>query len=216
MAELAQTINAGQYGITATLNTSGTGIVLASADSQNIDVTPNVAATQDTSDGNANLTWNSFNQGVTTQQPYSIGISGSIQDSSTGGGTATTGLSFNSNGSGRTATLSYSDAAGQSLANTDLATATDAQSTLTALNTAIGDVASQDGYIGAQINTLNSMGAVLSTQQTNVIAALNAVQATDYASATSAMAKFQILMQTGISALAQANTMQQEITKLLQ
>jgi flagellin len=216
MAELAQTINAGKYGITAALNASGTGITLSSADSANASVTPNVTATEDTSDGNANLTWSAFNQGVTTQQAYSLGISGTVLDSTTGGGTATTGLSLNSDGSGGMATLSYSDAAGQSLANTDLATQSDSQATLTALNKAIGDVAAQDGYIGAQINTLNSMDAVLSTQQTNVIAALNAVQATDYASATSAMAKFQILTQTGISALAQANTMQQEITKLLQ
>ena len=46
--------------------------------------------------------------------------------------------------------------------------------------------------------------------------AQNAVQATDYASATSNMSKYEILSQTGISALAQANSMQQEVTKLLQ
>ena len=216
MSELAQTINTGSYGISAVLNTAGTAMTLSSIDSVNASVTPNVTATQDTSDGNANLTWSVFNQGITSSQPYSLGISGTILDSSTGGGTANTGLSLNSNGSNGMATLSYSDAAGQSLANTDLATATDAQTTLSALNKAIGDVAAQDGYIGAQINTLNSMGEMISTQETNVIAALNAVQGTDYAAATSAMAKYQILMQTGISALAQANTMQQEITKLLQ
>ena len=46
--------------------------------------------------------------------------------------------------------------------------------------------------------------------------AQNAVQATDYASATSNMSKYEILSQTGISALAQANSMSQEVTKLLQ
>ena len=55
-----------------------------------------------------------------------------------------------------------------------------------------------------------------STQQENVQSAQNAVQATDYASATSNMSKYEILSQTGISALAQANSMQQEVTKLLQ
>jgi flagellin len=40
--------------------------------------------------------------------------------------------------------------------------------------------------------------------------------ATDYSQATSAMAKFQILTQTGISALAQANSTQQEVLKLMQ
>jgi flagellin len=114
------------------------------------------------------------------------------------------------------ATISYTASAGQSLSSTDLSNQTDSQKALTALNSAIADVAAQDGYIGAQINTLNAVSSVLSTQAENVTAAQNAVQATDYASATSAMSKYEILSQTGISALAQANSVQQEVTKLLQ
>jgi flagellin len=114
------------------------------------------------------------------------------------------------------ATISYTDGAGQSLAKTDLTSQANAQTALTSLNAAISDVAAQDGYIGAQINTLNSASSVLSTQSENVQSAQNAVQATDYASAASNMSKYQILSQTGISALAQANSMQQEVTKLLQ
>jgi flagellin len=117
---------------------------------------------------------------------------------------------------GGTATISYTDDAGVSLKGTDLSTQADAQSALTALNKAITAVAAQDGYIGAQINTLNSVSSVLSTQAQNVTSAQNAVQATDYATATSNMSKYEILSQTGISALAQANSMQQEVTKLLQ
>jgi flagellin len=77
-------------------------------------------------------------------------------------------------------------------------------------------VAAQDGYIGAQINTLNSISQVMSTQQENIVSAQNAIQATDYASATSKMSKYEVLSQTGIAALAQANSVQQEVTKLLQ
>ena len=72
------------------------------------------------------------------------------------------------NGKGGIATISYSDAAGQSLSATDLSNQADAEAALTNLNTAITDVAAQDGYIGAQINTLNSVSQVLSTQQENV------------------------------------------------
>ena len=86
----------------------------------------------------------------------------------------------------------------------------------TQLVTLTTDFGTQDGYVGAQINTLNAMSQVISTQQQNIVAAQNAVQATDYASASSNMSKYQILSQTGISALAQANSMQQEVTKLLQ
>ena len=120
------------------------------------------------------------------------------------------------NGSGGVATISYSDAAGQSLSNTDLSSQSDGNPVCTNLNAAISAVAAQDGYIGAQINTLNSVSSVLSTQQQNVVSAQNAVQATDYASATLAMSKYEILSQTGIAALAQANSQAQEVTKLLQ
>jgi flagellin len=118
-----------------------------------------------------------------------------------------------------TETISYQLGANESttdLAATDLSTQGDAEAALTTINAAVANVAAQDGYIGAQINTLNDVSQVVGTQQENIVSAQNAVQATDYASATSNMSKYEILSQTGISALAQANTMQQEVTKLLQ
>jgi len=151
---------------------------------------------------------------------YTVGVTEvaagatSLTDTATGL-TAGTPAS-DTDGTGGTATISYSDAAGVSLSGTDLLNQTDAQAALTVLNEAITDVASMDGYIGAQINTLNSISQVMSTQQENVLSAQNAIQATDYASATSNMSKYEILSQTGIAALAQANSVQQEVTKLLQ
>jgi flagellin len=124
--------------------------------------------------------------------------------------------SLQADNSGGIATISYTDAAGANLSTNNLTSQSGAEAALTSLNAAISDVAAQDGYIGAQINTLNSVSSVLSTQQENVTSAQNAVQATDYASATSNMSKYEILSQTGISALAQANSMQSEVTKLLQ
>ena len=119
-----------------------------------------------------------------------------------------------------TTTINYVTATGgdqtADLANTNLDTAGNAQNAESVLNLAITYVAAQDGYIGAQINTLNAISQVMSTQQENVVSAQNAVQATDYASATSNMSKYEILSQTGIAALAQANSVQQEVTKLLQ
>ena len=118
---------------------------------------------------------------------------------------------------GGIATISYSAGSSSSLAGTSLNTSqTESETTLTAINQAIADIAGQDGYIGAQINTLDSISQVMSTQQENVVSAQNAVQATDYASATSNMSKYEILSQTGIAALAQANSVEQEVTKLLQ
>jgi flagellin len=130
--------------------------------------------------------------------------------SETGAGT------FTNDANGGIATISYTAGVGANLTTNNLSSQASAEASLTVLNAAISDVAAQDGYIGAQINTLNAVSSVLSTQQTNMTSASNAVEATDYASATSNMSKYEILSQTGISALAQANSLQQEVTKLLQ
>jgi len=241
LASLASTINSGAYGVTATYSQANADIVFTSSNS-NMTVTQ---TTTDTTNSAAVNTLAGDNVITTAGGPsstdaaayYSVGIasSGGIVDYSTAvkvgstetyGGTgvysaansigANSGLVSDLSGTNGTATISYADQAGQSLATTDLSNQTDAQTALTSLNKAITDVAAQDGYIGAQINTLNSVSSVLSTQSENVTSAQNAVQATDYASATSNMSKYEILSQTGISALAQANSMQQEVTKLLQ
>jgi flagellin len=223
-ALLTAAIDKGNYGVTASYN-SGTGAMTFTS--------PNSALSIDTSNLDATVLNGSVATGVgpltgavsTSSSYYSIGISGNITDSSTAmtvgnvttyGGTANVSITADSNGAGGIATMSYSDSAGQSLSGTDLLNQTDAESALNELNVAIVDVAAQDGYIGAQINTLNSISQVMSTQQENVLSAQNAIQATDYASATSNMSKYEILSQTGIAALAQANSVQQEVTKLLQ
>jgi flagellin len=119
-----------------------------------------------------------------------------------------------------TTTIGYQFAAGgdtsANLSKSDLTSQVNAQLAGSVINAAITNIAAMDGYLGAQINTLNSISQVMTTQQENVTAAQNAIQATDYASATSAMSKYEVLSQTGIAALAQANTVQQEVTKLLQ
>jgi flagellin len=103
-----------------------------------------------------------------------------------------------------------------SLAGTDLTSTAGAQAALTSINAAITTVAAARGTIGANINTLSAVENVMTTQSTNTLAAENDVTATDYGQASSDMSKYQILMQTGISALAQANSTQQMVTKLLQ
>jgi flagellin len=189
---------------------------------QNTGTTTDVLSLSSTTTSNAlnvtsNLTDSTTSTAIsyTATAAYSIGITAvSAKDGANAAvAAAETGITSTSSG---TATTSYSDAAGISLASTSLLTTSDAETALTDLNIAITDVAAMDGYIGAQINTLNSLSSVLTTQQENVTSAQNAIQATDYASATSAMSKYEILSQTGIAALAQANSVQQEVTKLLQ
>jgi flagellin len=105
--------------------------------------------------------------------------------------------------------------AGTSLVGTDLNTQADAEAALATADNAITGVAYQRGQVGANINTLTAASNI-SSSQTNITAAQNTISATDYAAATSEMSKYEILTQTGISALAQANSTQQMVTKLLQ
>jgi flagellin len=191
-------------------------LVLTSATGANVANTKALSVTSDlvdTSQSNAAESYKAnaaYNVGVNNTATYKVG------DSSTGQTAANVTFDADTNTSGGIATISYSDGAGQTLSNTSLSSQSSAQVALTSINAAITAVAAQDGYLGAQINTLNAVSSVLGTQQQNVVAAQNAVQATDYASAASDMSKYQILSQTGISALAQANSMSQLVTKLLQ
>jgi flagellin len=109
-----------------------------------------------------------------------------------------------------------SGGAGQDLTTNATLTATTATAILNALTTAVGDVAYQRGTIGANINQLNAAQNVADAQQVNLSSAENDIRATNYGQATSDMAKFQILSQTGIAALSQANSVQQDVLKLLQ
>jgi len=94
--------------------------------------------------------------------------------------------------------------------------ASTASTILTTVTSAIQDVAYQRGTIGADINQLNAASNVASSESENLTSAESSIMSTDYGQATSDLAKYQVLSQTGISALAQANSVQQEILKLLQ
>jgi flagellin len=212
MVNLATTLTNDGFTVTNNLTGGATGnLVITTANSNQSAIT--ASSLQDTTAGTLTYTPSAgyYTVGVSTP---AIGANG-IADSATQQAASST-FTADTSGKGGIATMSYSDSAGEDLGNTSLADQSSAQSALNELNIAISDIAAQDGYIGAQINTLKSLSQVMSTQQENVVSAQNAIQATDYASAASNMSKYEILSQTGIAALAQANQVQQEVTKLLQ
>ncbi len=196
---LLNAINGSGRGLTASFTTAGAAGSANTSTDTGIMISGNVSST-------AAPTTAGLQKVVITTGGYDTSQSAS----------AAAGTAMTNDNTGGIATISYTAGAGANLSGTSLTSQSNAQTALTSLNTAISNVAGQDGYIGAQINTLNAIGQVLATQQENVQAAQNAVQATDYAQAASDMAKYQVLSQTGISALAQANSMQQLVTKLLQ
>jgi flagellin len=106
--------------------------------------------------------------------------------------------------------------AGIDLSASVLTSAAAATTALGKITSAIADVANQRGALGANINQLNAAANVASSEEVNLSSAESSIRSTNYGQATSDLAKFQVLSQTGISALAQANSVQQEILKLLQ
>jgi len=96
-----------------------------------------------------------------------------------------------------------------------LTTASAAQAALTNINAAIQSIAGTRGNLGAAINRLQSAVSVINNQTQNLSAAEDGIRAADIAQEVANMTKFSILNQTGISALAQSNQMQQSVLSLL-
>jgi flagellin len=107
---------------------------------------------------------------------------------------------------------------GSSTANVsadDLTTAIKAQTALGDINTAIANVAGIRGSIGAGINRLQSAVTVINNQVQNLTAAQDQINAANIPQQVAKLSQFTILNQSGISALAQANSAQQSILNLL-
>lgn len=92
---------------------------------------------------------------------------------------------------------------------------TDPEATLTAINAAIGTVATTRGTVGAGINRLQAASNVENNEIQNLTSAEDQITAADIPTVVANLSKFSILEQTGISALAQANSAQQQVLNLL-
>jgi flagellin len=105
---------------------------------------------------------------------------------------------------------------GISLSSDNLQTATSSQTALMDINNAISQVAALRGSIGAGVNQLQAASNVMANQTQNLSSAQNGIQSADITQTVANLTQYQILAQTGISALGQANQMQQNVLKLLQ
>jgi flagellin len=118
-------------------------------------------------------------------------------------GSGTGGLGLTGTGSGITATT------------TALDTKAGAQAELALIRTAIDDMAARRGNLGAAMNRLEATVSVISVQAQNLLAAESQIRDADVASEIVNLTKFQVLNQTGLSSLAQANLTAQSVLSLL-
>ena len=108
------------------------------------------------------------------------------------------------------------DTLGGGGAGVDLSSATNAQAALTVIAGAISTVASTRGAIGSSINQMNAAVQVMSNTTQNLTSSLSGIQDANIGQVVANMSKYQVLEQTGIAALTQANQQEQTVLKLLQ
>lgn len=105
---------------------------------------------------------------------------------------------------------------GHSLSSTTTAAAlTTASGAITVIDSAITSVNSQRATFGAAMNQLSYAVDNLSNVKVNSEAARSRIADTDYANATSELARTQIIQQAGTAMLAQANQLPQTVLALL-
>ena len=114
-------------------------------------------------------------------------------------------------------TGSLSGLASKVITGTTIASAiTQAAATVGEIDIVIADVSSQRASFGAVTNRLTHAVDSLTNTKTNAEAARSQILDTDYASATSELARTQIIQQAGTAMLAQANQLPQTVLALLQ
>jgi flagellin len=116
------------------------------------------------------------------------------------------------NGAG-TAALGLSNAATTSFSG--IATQSTAIQTMSLLQTAIASISRFRGSLGAQQNRLINAVGIIGVQSLNIQAAESAITDANMAEEIVNMTKYQVLMQSGMSSLAQANATSQMVLQLL-
>ena len=107
-------------------------------------------------------------------------------------------------------------APGLDIVGLDVSSHVASQSALEKIDTAIADVDDFRADVGAKINRLNFAIDNLTNISINTSASRSRIEDADFAKASSELARTQIIQQAATAVLAQANTDQQSVLKLLQ
>ena len=100
-------------------------------------------------------------------------------------------------------------------ASSSISTVADAQEVLDLAKLALDKVSESRSMMGAAMNRLEHVIANLTNVSMNSAASRSQIEDADYATASTALAKSQIMEQAATAVLAQANTSQQTVLKLL-
>jgi flagellin len=106
--------------------------------------------------------------------------------------------------------------AGTAVSELDVQDTTNSQTAIASIDSALSTVNSTRASIGSYQSAFETMIANLSVESENASAARSRILDADFAQESAALAKTQVLQQAGISVLAQANAMPQQVLALLQ
>ena len=190
-------------GVTAQLNTAGTGITLENASGDDISLT------------SAATSAGSFNAGgLTTAPSASAYVTGALtMDSANSFGIQTTAGTLGGGTSFFTSTGSSSQL--QPASSIDVSTAASATRTLSTVDSCISVISAQRAKFGALESRFNDTISNLQTSSDNLSTARSRIQDTDFAAETANLSRTQILQQAGTAMVAQANQLPQQVLQLL-
>ncbi|HYR85260.1 MAG TPA: flagellin [Terriglobia bacterium] len=107
------------------------------------------------------------------------------------------------------------DAKGLGLNTQDIKSQTNAATAITALQSAVGTLGSAQGTIGAAMNRLQFVTSLSETMSVAVAASESRIRDANIAEEAANLTKFNILSQSGLAALAQANQSSSSVLSLL-
>jgi flagellin len=215
LKEIAGAINADSEttGVTATIDSSDpNSIVLTASDGR--DITLDIT---DSAGGDATLD-------VTRLDQDGSEVGSAVTINAAGNKTTRAVGSVELSTSGQTLSLAGTDTTyfngaskvTNTVAGIDISTASGAQSAISIIDAAIGQIDGQRADLGAFQNRMESTISNLTNIAENVTAARSRIQDADFAQETANLTRNQILQQAGTSILAQANQLPQQVLSLLQ
>jgi len=96
-----------------------------------------------------------------------------------------------------------------------IGTKTDAQAYMSKVDTAISNLTTERGKLGAAMNQISYHVANLETMSENIDSSISTIKDADFAKEMASFTKAQILQQSGVAMLAQANSIPQQVLSLL-
>ncbi|MBN3728346.1 flagellin [Burkholderia sp. Ac-20379] len=226
--DLSQSLSAAKIGggLVSKGETVGTisNLSLTSAGAATSAANATITSVNVLSDGNGGFTFTDQNgQALSTTAVGAIFTTGTAA----GTGTAVTNLTLATGATSGMTTTQASAAANMisqinsvnsppTVSNINISNTTGANQALVAIENALSTVNNLQATLGATQNRLTAIAQTQQQNSTNLSSAQSQIQSADFAQETANLSKAQVLQQAGISVLAQANSLPQQVLKLLQ